>query len=125
MKISKTMRLLVIATMVFVMAAVPITSYADTTVQSASKTGFTKAWGPIKHPTTSYQGYWVNMVYSYNTTLINEDTVVVDTNGARHRGRIINGNGSHFGPWRWANAGSSGIQVRHSGSSVSYHHLWE
>lgn len=59
--------------------------------------------------------------YGFDTTLINEDYAYANSIGYRHRSKIKNGNGLHYGPKKWANDGRSDIEVRHKGSKIYYY----
>lgn len=81
---------------------------------------FKSAWGEtIKK--TSATGSKHRFDYGYDTTLINEDYAYADSNGYQHRSKIVNGNGTYYGPKKWANDGYSNKEVRHGGSTVKYY----
>lgn len=60
------------------------------------------------------------MAYGFDTFLINEDYAYADSNGVRHRSKIINARGAFIGPKKWANQGRSDLEVWHKGSRVRY-----
>lgn len=72
-------------------------------------------------PVKKVQGGTHTLNYGYNTFLINEDVAYADSNGYIHRAKIVNANGTHYGPKRAANAGTSDQEVRHKGSTVKYY----
>ncbi len=59
--------------------------------------------------------------YGYNTRLINEDYAYANSNGYEHRSKIVNGNGTYYGPSKFANEGWSDQEVTHKGSTVKYY----
>lgn len=59
--------------------------------------------------------------YGYNTFLINEDYAYANSNGYEHRSKIVNGNGTYYGPAKFANEGWSDQEVTHKGSTVKYY----
>lgn len=85
---------------------------------------FEEAWNSsyteiLYHPTLhTYQGK-MTIYYGFNTLLINEDVCTSICEGWGHNARIINGRGTFDGPTRVSNEYSD-IQVRHSGTSVTY-----
>ncbi|WP_084813872.1 hypothetical protein [Desulfitobacterium sp. PCE1] len=104
----------------------PAASYAETTLVHASKSGsgyFISNWMESKQ--ASYSGSTEKLDYGFNTFLINEDIAYAYSNGSRHAAKIVNGNGEHYGPWKWANDWSD-LEVRHAGNTVNYYSVdWD
>lgn len=76
---------------------------------------FSSAWERY----ASGDGGRANLVFGYNTFLINEDYSWATHSSKRHYAQVANGTGNHFGPDLGA-GGTSKIEVVHSGSLVGY-----
>lgn len=95
---------------------------SESSIISASNKShkFKSAWSETIKKTSS-TGSKHRLDYGYDTVLINEDYAYADSNGYRHRSKIVNGNGTYYGPKKWANDGRSDKEVRHKGSTVKYY----
>jgi hypothetical protein len=102
-----------------ILVASATTVFADSALLTASNgsNGFKKQWSATKK--SSNQRHY--LTYGYDTTLINEDYAYANSIGYIHRSKIINGNGTHYGPKKAANSGYSDIEVRHKGTSIKYY----
>ncbi len=121
---TKTRGAVIMSIVMLVALSIPMVVFADTTVQSYSNGShtFSSSWNESK--TITYSGATCVLTYGFNTTLINEDYAYAYTNGDIHRSRIVNGNGTHNGPWKAANVWSD-KEVVHSGNSITYRHIWQ
>lgn len=117
-KVLKSISCLAIA--LSMMFALPVFSFA-----SLSKTysgSFNKSWMDRATTVTS-DGAKAYLEYGFNTTLINEDVANSLYYGDEHYSKIRNGSGKHKGPRREAGEWSD-LEVRHSGSRVTYYSIW-
>lgn len=121
----KARRIMIISMAMLVALALPTFAMAESTVQKYTDGShtFSKKWNESKTKYTS-SGAKCVLTYGFNTTLINEDYAYAFTNGAIHRSKIKNGNGTYNGPWKVANEWSD-KEVRHKGSSVTYYQTWK
>lgn len=60
-----------------------------------------------------------SLTYGYNTFLINEDYAWANHSTKKHYASLTNGNGGFSGPNK-SKGSVSKIEVRHSGSTVTY-----
>lgn len=120
MRYKKIISVCLIAAIAFVF---PANSFAGAWSQTYNGS-FKKKWSLFKKWDYDYTsgnnaGRKIRITYGFNTAFINEDTLQAYDNGDRHRARIKNGNGTHYGKWKYANDYSD-LEVRHSGKSVTY-----
>ena len=117
---------MIMSIVMLVVLSLPMVVFADTTVQSYTNGShtFSKSWNESKTIDYEYETFYYECVltYGFNTALINEDYAYAYTDGAIHRSRIINDNGTHNGPWVVANEWSD-KEVTHSGTSIKYRHI--
>lgn len=106
------------------MLAVPTFAAESSAISASNKSpykhNFSKRWGETIKKTTS-SGSVNRLQYGYNTRAINEDYAYANSNGYRHRSKIVNARGTYYGPKKWANEGWSDKEVRHKGSTVKYY----
>ena len=121
---TKTRRAWIISIAMLVVLSLPTVALAETTVQNYTNGThtFSSSWKESK--TITYNGAQCVLTYGFDTTLINEDYVYAYTNGAIHRSKVKNSNGTYYGPYVVANAWSD-QEVVHAGASITYSHLWQ
>jgi len=117
---------LIALAIIIVLCTCATTSFAGTYSKTV-KGKFSKQWpkpkSAGKYVTDKGTKHYVIIIYNYNTTLINEDTVQAYDDGAKHQARIKNGNGLHKGKTVGANTYSD-LEVRHKGNTVTYSTYW-
>lgn len=120
---TKTRGTMIISFVLLMVLSLSTVAFADTTVQSYSNGSHTFSNDWIESKTIYNDGAKCVLTYGFDTTLINEDLAYAYTNGAEHRSKIVNGNGTHYGPWQYANEWSD-KEVIHNGTSITYSHIW-
>ncbi|NBJ16535.1 MAG: hypothetical protein FNP40_13435 [Dehalobacter sp. 4CP] len=103
--------------------ALPVASFAESTLVNASRSGasyFITPW--TDYATKSYLGSTERLDYGFNTFLINEDVAYAYSDGSIHCARIKNGSGTHNGPMVVAREDSN-LEVQHSGTTVNYYSI--
>lgn len=113
---SKGKKIVMALIVIAVLFAFPIRVFATESVTYSGS--FSDKWTKF-HSVDLKNGTKVRITYGFNTFLINEDTIQAYNDGYKHRARIMNGNGTHYGPWKYANDYSD-LEVRHSGTKVTY-----
>lgn len=116
-KLKYTLGLILIFSIVL---SISLASFAGAVTRTYSGS-FSDDW--TKSVETNINGSTDVLTYGFNTFLINEDFAYSLYYGDYHRSKVSNGNGSHYGQQKQAGEWSD-IEVRHSGSSITYSSIW-
>lgn len=112
-------RVLIILSALLIMIVSTATSFAaGEAIVAASSAGksFSASWDD-RASKTSGGFHYVDYGYRKAT---NRDYAYADSNGYRHQSKIVNKNGTYYGPKKWANEGRSDKTAAHKGSVKYY-----
>lgn len=121
MKSNKIFKRIMTSALVLTMVmALSISSFAGSISRTYSGS-FASDW--MNSVDSMENGSKVVLTYGYNTSFINEDMAYSLYYGAEHRSKIRNGSKTAYGPKQRAGEWSD-LEIRHSGSSVTYYSTW-
>lgn len=92
-----------------------VSTSSAATLSKTVKNNFSKAWELY----ASGDSGRASLTYGYNTLLINEDYAYANHSTKNHHASLTNGRGGFTGPNK-SKGNLSKIEVRHSGSTVTY-----
>lgn len=96
-------------------------SFAGSHSVTSSGQSFSKEWGP---KTSTAANGSSKITYGFNTVLLNEDYCHTWHSSANHRAKLQNTNGIFYGAYKSPNV-TSKIEVRHSGTYITYSNEWQ